>query len=234
MRLGSKRYLSASKRSKKMAGIFLVCLFFFTCTVLSLFYTLYILRPAVISMAKSRAKEIGIMTLNKVVTEKLEKENINADDLIEYTYDANGKISSLSSNLTTATKLKSELAIEVTDAIRNISKSEIGLTLGTLSGVDILYGIGPTIPVEIKPYGYADADIKTLFHEEGINQTAFEVVAEITSDVYVLMPTIKKSEKIKTSVPLVSAVIVGDVPSSYTNVDRDGYEYEDDVLQLAE
>ena len=134
MRLGSKRYLSASKRSKKMAGIFLACLFFFTCTVLSLFYTLYILRPAVISMAKSRAKEIGIMTLNKVVTEKLEKENINADDLIEYTYDANGKISSLSSNLTTATKLKSELAIEVTDAIRNISKSEIGLTLGTLSG----------------------------------------------------------------------------------------------------
>lgn len=234
VRLGSKRYLSASKKSKKTAGVILIFVLFFVGVVFSLLYTFYILRPSVISMARSRAKEIGIMTLNKVVSEKLKKENINADDLIEYTYDKDGKISSISSNVSNAARLKSELAIEVTDAIRGISKSEIGLTLGTLSGVDILYGIGPVIPVEIKPYGYADADIKTKFHEEGINQTAFEIVAEITSDVFVLMPTIKKSERIKTSVPLASAVIVGDVPSSYTNVDRYGYEYEDDVLQLAE
>lgn len=234
MRLGSKRYLPAFGKSKKTAGIILGILLFFTVVVFSLFYTLYILRPAVISMAKSRAKEIGIMTLNKVVAEKLKNENINVDDLIEYKYDANGKIASLSGNVITASKLKSELAIEATDAIRNISKSEIGLTLGSLSGVDILYGIGPTIPVEIKPYGYADADIKTKFHQEGINQTAFEIVAQISADVHILMPTISKSEKITTSVPMASAVIVGDVPSSYTNVDRDGYDYEDDVLQLAE
>ncbi len=234
VRLGSKRYLSASKKSKKTAGVVLIFVLFFVGVVFSLLYTFYILRPSVISMARSRAKEIGIMTLNKVISEKIENENIDVDNLIEYTYDANGKISSLSSNVSQATKLKSELAIEATDAISKISKSEIGLTAGTLSGIDILYGMGPVIPVEIKPYGYADADIKTKFHEEGINQTAFEIVAEISADVYVLMPTIRKSEKIKTSVPLVSAVIVGDVPSSYTNVDRDGYEYEDDVLQLAE
>lgn len=234
MRLGPKKYISAPKRSKKAAGVVLTLMVMLSGIAFSLVYILYIIRPTVTNLAKARAKEIGIMTLNKVVAEKIEKENIKADDLIEYTYDANGKISSLSSNVLSATKLKSELAMEVTDAIRSISKSEIGLTLGTLSGVDILYGTGPTVPVEIQPYGYAQTDIKTKFHEEGINQTAFEVVAEITSDVFVLMPTIRQSERITTSVPIVSAVIVGDVPSSYTNVDRDGEEYEDDVLQLAE
>ena len=234
MRLGTKKYISAPKRSKKAAGVILTLMVMLSGIVFSLVYILYIIQPTVTNLAKARAKEIGIMTLNKVIAEKIEKENIKAEDLIEYTYDANGKISSLSSNVLSATKLKSELAMEVTDAIRSISKSEIGLTLGTLSGVDILYGTGPTVPVEIQPYGYAQTDIKTKFHEEGINQTAFEVVAEITSDVFILMPTIRQSERITTSVPIVSAVIVGDVPSSYTNVDRDGEEYEDDVLQLAE
>ena len=200
----------------------------------SLCYIFYVLRPSVVSIAKARANEIGVMTINRIVSEKLEKEKIDESKLLEYTYDENGKISSVSSNVSLASKLKSELAIEATEAISKITKSEIGISLGTLSGIDILYGSGPVYPIKISPYGYANADIKTRFHEEGINQTAFEIVAEISADVFILMPTIKKSEKISTTDPIVSAVIVGEVPGSYTNVDRDGYEYEDDVLQLAE
>lgn len=234
VRLGAKRLLSTSKKSKKIAAIVFCFALTFIGVMIFLGYVFCVLRPSVVNMAKARAKEIGILTLNHVVSEKLKKEDVDISKLIDYTYDESGKISSLSSNVSLATKLKSELAIEATEAIGKIEKSEVGITLGTLSGVDILYGTGPVIPIEIKPYGYAQADIKTKFHEEGINQTAFEIVAELSADVSVLMPTIRKSEKITTSVPIVSAVIVGDIPSSYTNVDRDGYEYEDDVLQLAE
>jgi len=234
VRLGAKRILSTSKKSKKIACLILTFSLFLIIGFVSLCYVFCVLRPSVVDMARSRAKEIGILTLNRVVAEKLKKENVDINKLIDYTYDESGKISSLSSNVAVATKLKSELAIEATEAIRQIKKSQVGITLGTLSGIDILYGTGPIIPIEIRPYGYAQTDIKTRFHEEGINQTAFEIVAEVSADVSVLMPTIRKSEKITTSVPIASAVIVGDVPSSYTNVDRDGYEYEDDVLQLAE
>ncbi len=234
MRLGAKRILSASKKSKKIAGLILSFCLFFAIGFISLCYIFCVLRPSVVSMARAQAKQIGVLTLNRVVAEKLSGDNIDINSLVDYTYDESGKISSLSSNVARAAELKSELAIEATEAIGKIKKSEVGLTFGTLSGIDILYGMGPVIPLEIKPYGYADADIKTRFHEEGINQTAFEIVAEVSANVSVLMPTIKTSEKITTTVPIISAVIVGDVPSSYTNVDRDGYEYEDDVLQLAE
>ncbi len=234
MRLGSRRYLYKSNKSKKIATLILILAIALILFSVFLYYSMCILRPSVINMAKAKAKEIGVMAINRVVSDKLKKEDIDISDIIDFTYLDNGKISALKSNVSTATKLKSDLAVEVTEAIKNLSKSEVGITLGTLSGIDILYGTGPIIPIEIRPYGYADADIKTKFHEEGINQTAFEVVAEISSDVSILMPTISKSETIKTSVPIVSAVIVGDVPQSYTNVDRDGYEYEDDVLQLKE
>ena len=77
-------------------------------------------------------------------------------------------------------------------------------------------------------------DISTKFSHEGINQTIFEVEAEVTADVSVFMPTIRTSEKVCAKVPVISAIIVGDVPQSYTNVDRHGEEYEDDVLELIE
>lgn len=234
MRLGTRHIFSGADKSKKIVRLFLLLTIALIIISISFFYIISVLRPSVTNMARARAKQIGVMTINRVVAEKLKKENIDISDIIDFTYSENGKISALSSNVSVATKLKSDLAIEVTEALNKISESDIGITLGTLSGIDILYGTGPVIPIKIKPYGYADANIKTKFHEEGINQTAFEVVAEISSNVSVLMPSIRKSETIKTSVPIVSAVIVGDVPQSYTNVDRDGNEYEDDVLQLKE
>ncbi len=232
MRLGAKKIIYRTDKSKKIARLIIFLAIALISVSVMFFYFMNVLRPSVINMAKAKAKEIGVMTINRVVAEKLENENVKFSDIISLTYSENGKISALSSNVSLASKLKSELALEVTEAISKISKSELGITLGTLSGIDILYGTGPVIPIEIKPYGYADTNIQTRFHEEGINQTAFEVIAEVSSDISILMPSINKSEKIKTSVPIVSAVIVGDVPESYTNVDRDGYEYEDDVLQL--
>lgn len=234
MRLGQRRVFNTHERSKKRGKLLLFFVVVLLFVLLLFWYSFCVLRPVVINMAKAKAKEIGVLTINRVVSEKIKKEGVDFSDIVEYTYDDNGKISSLSSNVSQATVLKSDLAVEVTEAIRGISKSDVGITLGALSGLDILYGTGPIIPIEIRPYGYADADIKTRFHEEGINQTAFEIVAEVTADVSILMPTIRKSEKITTSVPIASAIVVGDVPGSYTNVDRDGYEYEDDVLQLKE
>ncbi|MBO5733935.1 MAG: sporulation protein YunB, partial [Clostridia bacterium] len=123
---------------------------------------------------------------------------------------------------------------EVTEALNGISESQLSIPLGTLSGTDIFYGVGPRVPIKIVPYGYAVADIETRFYDTGINQTAFEVVAKVHANVSVLMPTIRQSMKITASVPVASAVVVGDVPDSYTNVERHGLDYEDDVLELIE
>ena len=234
MRLGATRFFNTTEKSKKRSKLFLLLLIFIIMIFAFFWYSFCVLRPTVISLAKSKANEIGVMTINRAVSEKLKRENLKVSDILNFTYDESGKITSLSSNVLNATALKSDLALEVTEAIREISKSSVGITLGSLSGIDILYGTGPLVPIHIRPYGYATTDIETRFHEEGINQTAFEIVAKISTDVSVLMPTISKSEKITTSVPIMSAVIVGDVPQSYTNVDRHGLEYEDDVLQLAE
>ena len=228
------RFFASKKKSKgKKRLIFL----FFTVLILifgGVYYVLWILRPGVLSMAKSRASEIATTEINRVVSERLKSENITVSDIVTFTYKENGDIAALSGNVATISKLKSDLALEVTHAINAISDSELKIPLGTLSGVDIFYGTGLKIPVKIAPYGYAVADIKIKFYDTGINQTVFEVEAEISAKVSVLIPTVGESQKITTTVPVVSAVIVGDVPESYTNVERHGEDFEDDVLEVLE
>lgn len=234
MRLGARKIIFIKNKQKKCVQIILLVAAFFVLSACAALYTVNVLRPLFFDMARAKANEIGIMTINRVVSEKLKNDGITFSDLVSVTYGDDGKITSCQSSTYLASVLKSDLAKDVTKELSKIQKSEVGITLGSLSGIDILYGTGPIIPIEIRPYGYAKTDLKTKFHEEGINQTAFEIVAEVSCDVSILMPLAQKSEKITTTVPLASAIIVGDVPESYTNVDRDGSEYEDDVLQLAE
>lgn len=234
MRLGSRQFLSATKKSKRRAGMLLLFAGVLVMLVLGAYYFFRILRPGVVTMAKAKAAEIATMEVNKAVSEKLIEENITFSDIMTFTYKENGDIASLSGDVARVSRLKSDLAIEVTEAIKSISESSLYIPLGTLSGVDILYGTGPKVPLKIVPYGYAVADIKTDFRDAGINQTIFEVTAEVSAKVSVFMPTVGENQAITASVPVVSAIVVGDVPESYTNVDRQGYEYEEDVLELAE
>ena len=202
--------------------------------VVGVFYTLGSIIPNVRKLAVNRAKQIAVITINDYIAKKLREENLDYDSIVKFTYSDDGKIRAVSNNISTVNILKSELTQEVTKAIASIDTSQISLPLGTLSGIDFLYGMGPFLPVSIKPYGYADANIDTDFRASGINQTIFEVTAHVSANVSILMPMMKSGAKIETSIPVISTVIVGDVPGSYTNVERYGEEYEEDVLQLAE
>lgn len=221
------------KRKKVSRSLWLVVLIS-VLMIVGVFYTLSSIIPNVRKLAVNHAKQIAVITVNEHIAKKLRQENIDYDDIVKFTYSDDGKIRAVSNNISTVNILKSELVQEVTKTIASIDTSQISLPLGTLSGIDFLYGTGPFLPISIKPYGYADADITTDFRSTGINQTIFEVTAHVSANVSVLMPMMKSGAKIETSIPVISTVIVGDVPGSYTNVERFGEEYEEDVLQLAE
>lgn len=232
MRLGSRRYIFTKVRKRR--ALFLIVVFAVLCSCAVLGCSFFALRASVTKMAKSRANEIALLTVNKAISQKLSQENFSYSDFVRFTYSADGMVTSVENNLSNISRHNADLALHIGKAIQEISKEKLSIPLGTLSGVDILYGMGPDVPLEIKPYGNANAELKTRFYSAGINQTIFEVCAEVSADISVLMPTIRTGERIKTNVPVISTVIVGDVPDSYTNVERHGFEYEDDVLELLE
>ena len=230
MRLGQKRYICTKRRKKKaLFFVFSICLI---CVLIVLMCAFVSLRSSVAKMAKSKVKEIALITINEAISENMADDIYS--DFARFTYSAEGNVTSIENNLTKISKKSADLALVIGKAIGGISKEKLSVPLGTLSGVDILYGMGPDIQIEIKPYGNAKAELKTNFYSSGINQTVFELTADVSVGISSLMPTIRTGEMITTSVPVASTVIVGDVPDSYTNVERHGFEYEDDVLELIE
>ncbi len=230
MRLGNKRYIYTRNSGKNIRTLIL---FFLPLSLLSLFfYTVSVIRPAFSSLAENRARQIALRTINETVMETFADSKTDYDDIVSLERGAENEIYAVKSNLANISKLKSELNLEILKKIAEKESSDLSVPLGSLMGNDLFYGVGPSITFKIKPYGSVITDIKTDFTDAGINQTKLDVTVTVKAEFSVLMPTIRKKSTVETTIPIISTVIVGDVPETYTNIEREGLAYEDDVLEV--
>lgn len=232
MRLGSKRRIFVRSYARKKAAccvVSAVCVLLLLCTAV---YALSVMRPTFVSLAENRAKELALQAINESVSQML-SQTYEYGDIVEIERTEDNKISAVKSKLVGVSKLKSDLSLNILQKITELDQNRLKIPLGSLMGSDIFAGCGPELSFQIKPYGSVAADIHTDFTEAGINQTKCDVTVSVKADMSILMPTVSKKSTVETTVPIVQTVIVGDIPESYTNVDRDGYPFEDDVLQLA-
>ena len=232
MRLGARRYISIRRDKQKSAARWLaiLCIFFVVAGIL--WYGVSVLRPSFCSLAENRAKQLAVLAINETVANHFSKGEYQ--DLVKLTKNEENKITAVQSDMARLGKLKAELHLAVQKAISSINKSTLSVPLGSMLGNELFYGMGPDISFQVKPYGNVLCDVSTDFIDAGINQTMCSVTLSVKTEMGILMPFAKKKSVVETSVPVTQTILVGDVPESFTHVDRDGYEFEDDVLQLAE
>lgn len=234
MRLGKKRHAFHKHKAPKPYDINLILLLCIGIVIGCFWYLLVAIRPAFIILAENRAKELALYTIHQTVTETMGTDSATHREIVEFTYTADNRINAVNSNLAGISRLKSDLNLNIMQKISAMDSDTLKIPLGSLLGSELFSGLGPTISFSVKPYGTAITDIRTDFTEAGINQTKLDVTVDVSADLSILMPTVRKKSRVETSVPIIQTVIVGDIPDSYTHVDRDGYEFEDDVLELAE
>lgn len=232
MRLGAKRYISIRREKQKSAVRWLAFLGVFAMTVGAVWYGVGVMRPAFCSLAENRARELAVFAIHEVVAEKFSQEEYQ--DVVQLERDAENKVGAVRSDMARFSRLKSELNLAIQKTISSLDKSTLSVPLGSLTGSELFCGLGPDISFQVKPYGTVLCDIATNFTEAGINQTMCDVAVSVKAELAVLMPTLQRKSVVETSVPVAQTIIVGDVPQSFTHVDREGKEFEDDVLQLAE
>ena len=98
----------------------------------------------------------------------------------------------------------------------------------------MLSNIGPRIPINLIPYGKTVVDFDSKFSEAGINQTRHQLFVTVSLNVSLLMPNNQGiGTQIKTTVSMSETIIVGDVPTNYTNIASTPEEVRDDLMNLA-
>ena len=178
-----------------------------------------------INMAKSIATQIS----NEQAT--LVMKNYKYDDLSTAIRDEQGQIKMIKMNIIAVNEITSDVAIKIQEELNNYQKGEFYIKLGTFTGTKILSGRGPNVPIKMATVGNVETDLVSEFSEAGINQTLHKIYLNVNCKVTILTPYDTIEENIVNQVLLAEAVIIGEVPDTYYNLNGMG---DGDLLEIVE
>ena len=144
--------------------------------------------------------------------------NVTNNDLITTVKDKDGKIVSMQANIAVMNKIVSQIALKIQDKIDNQDSRDISIRLGTFTGITLLAGRGPKVPIRISSIGNLDTKISSEFTSAGINQSIHRILANINCQIDVLTPFNTISSQIEEKVILAENVIIGEIPENYLDI----------------
>lgn len=111
--------------------------------------------------------------------------------------------------------MRSEIVQEVIRQTDALDAAQLGIPLGSLTGLVYASEWGPAIPVRILSVAAADGAFRNEFTSAGINQTLHRIMLDITVEIRLIIPGGTAETRVQTSVSLAETVIVGEVPQAY-------------------
>lgn len=136
----------------------------------------------------------------------------------------------ISANILNIDIITSNIAAYIQEELDDAKTSTVKMPLGSFTGTKYFSGIGPNISLKIASTGNIDTDLRSEFIAQGINQTIHRIYLQIDCEVSVLTPINTLQENIQNQVLLAENVIVGQIPSSYYNLE--GFNNAQDTLEM--
>ena len=185
--------------------------------VISSIYLLNSITPAIKIACESRAKAIGIQITEETVNEFIQ--NVEYETLMHITYNDQGKIIAISANIIELNKLCSQISYKIQEKLNNLDKVSVKIPITSMMRVNMFSGYGPDISIKLLPMGNIETEFDTKFASEGINQTKHTIYMNITINITVVAPFIGSSVECNSTVTIAETIIVGDIPSTYYNIE---------------
>lgn len=181
------------------------------------------LRKVAGEMALSDASDIVTIQINETIAKMMEDGRFEYDYFVTVQKDDAGRISAITANMPRINLLSSEILSDIVERAEG-GTLEIGVPLGNLTGLSLLLGRGPRIPVRIIMLTSSRADFRNEIASAGINQTKHQIILEVFVDIDILMPWETASAQVVSEILVAETVIVGAVPETYLNLELDdGY-----------
>ncbi|NLX61590.1 MAG: sporulation protein YunB [Tissierellia bacterium] len=195
---------------------------YFIWIIALLLFVLYIykyidknLKPSIVAVSEVKARQVAIKTINDTIKKTIGN-NIKYTDLINVSYDKEGKIAMMQANTMLMNILASEVALEVQEQLVEISDSSIMLPLNNVFDIHIIKL--PSIKVRIIPQGAIDVDFATEFESAGINQTRHRIYIVVNTDIKMILPLTSENIRVTTNIPIAETIIIGDVPETFVDI----------------
>ncbi len=172
--------------------------------------------PVAQSVATGKAKYIISDFINSSVVEDMENSDDIYSQITQVERNEKNEISAIYTDMKKINFLKSHIASLIQDKIVNFKEKTFWISLGTLSGFEILNGKGPKVPMKISIAGNVFTNFNNKFSNAGINQTIHQIYVNIHTKICVTIPGSTCTSESDDEILVSETVIVGKVPRVYS------------------
>ena len=186
--------------------------------ILTVCYLVKTIGPTFNQLCLNEAKSVATQIVHETIDEVMEKYGYN--DLVTLVKDKEGKIVSMQANIAIINKIISQISLKIQDKIDNTPNRDIYIRLGSFTGIKLLSGRGPKVPIRISSIGNINTEVASEFTSTGINQSIHRIFTNITCKIEVLTPFNTISNEIEEKIILAENVIIGNIPENYLDIGK--------------
>lgn len=155
--------------------------------------------------------------------------NYKYEDFSNIVRDQSGNVKMIQINNITVNSISSDVALRIQEELNKNHTGDFHIRLGSFTGLKIMSGRGPEIEIKMATAGNVETDLVSQFSHAGINQTLHRIYLNVKCRVSILTPYDTIEEDITNQVLLAEAVIVGEVPETYYNLNE---MKNDDLIEI--
>lgn len=183
--------------------------------------------PVFNKLCEDKAKGIATLICNRQTSICL-KQYSYSDFIIIHT-DEEKNVKMLEANMKNINLVISDITEKIQEEINNSQSQNMYISTGSFTGISILAGTGPKIPIRISSIGNINTNIKSDFVSRGVNQTIHRLYLEINCEISILTPFNTINEEINNQFIIAENIIVGNLPQTYYNLE--GLS-QDDIMEV--
>ena len=183
--------------------------------------------PILKKMTAVQAAYIANLAIDRAAANVLAEEDISYSDLIRLNTLSDGTVSSMTADIREMNRFKTNISKAIQQNLLDYCEREIAIPIGTLTGIDLFSGRGPSVRMKIQLYGNVTANLRSKFEGAGINQTRHQVICDVKVGVSAIIPGCSSYTEVENCFTVSETVLLGRVPESFTNVDTSGELYDD-------
>ena len=159
--------------------------------------------------AEKEASEL----IESCVSEFLDRNKYCYSDYAAVLYNNKKQVTSIETVSYAVNKTQSELSMTINQKLKQISRKNTEIPLGSLTKSFILNGKGPKIHIKVAPVGCAYVKMKSELISAGINQTKHRITAIIKVNMTSSTPLINLKVTSEFEYLIAESVIIGEVPN---------------------
>ena len=173
--------------------------------------------PILKSSCETAAASKGNKIINQEINDVMK--NYTYDEIINIEKDEYGKINLVKADVIKINEITTQIISNIQKEFDKIPRVNVFINMGTISGISMLNNVEPKFEIELESAGTLNANVRTEFKSVGINQTQHKIFLELDGKIGILTPFSTFSKNINMNVLLMEAVIVGEVPETYYNLE---------------